>query len=135
VFQALPLSRIKTCLCKRSAQLGRVVHVIAFRVPADNRRKSSQISLLAICASAIVAIWTAGAQRDKSCGFTCGSVLRSTPAIVAQLLFAATEGLHAQAAPPAYAVVVIRKVNDADALKPVDLSRVRRPLKLQAVRS
>jgi uncharacterized protein (DUF1330 family) len=32
---------------------------------------------------------------------------------------AAIEGLHAQASPPAYGVVVIRKVNDADAFKAV----------------
>jgi uncharacterized protein (DUF1330 family) len=32
---------------------------------------------------------------------------------------AAIEGLHAQASAPAYAVVVIRKFNDAEAFKPV----------------
>jgi uncharacterized protein (DUF1330 family) len=36
---------------------------------------------------------------------------------------AVIEGLHAQATPPAYAVIVIRKINDADALKPVILAK------------
>jgi uncharacterized protein (DUF1330 family) len=32
---------------------------------------------------------------------------------------AAVEGLHAQAGPPAYAVIVLRKINDADGYKQV----------------
>jgi hypothetical protein len=44
-------------------------------------------------------------------------VLRSTPPIRSSASIAAIEGLHAHVTPPAYALVVIRKVNDADALK------------------
>jgi uncharacterized protein (DUF1330 family) len=43
--------------------------------------------------------------------------------VCAGLGAAAIEGLHAQATPPAYSVVVIRKVNDADAFKPVVLEK------------
>jgi len=40
---------------------------------------------------------------------------------------AVVEGLHAQTKPPAYVVVAIRSVKDADAFKPASLIKPRQP--------